>query len=159
MRKDTLIRQHDIKDCGAACLASVAAHYGLKMSLAKIRQLCHTDKKGTNVLGLIQALESMGFNAMGVKGNEDSLHDIPLPAIAHVMINGEIPHYLVIYKVSKNKIFVMDPTKAKIDEYPLEEFNQIWTNVLVLLEPNEYFEQRNDKFNIYSRFWNLVTPA
>ena len=60
MKKSTLIKQHDIRDCGAACLASVSAHYGLKMPIAKIRQLCHTDTRGTNVLGLVQGLEQMG---------------------------------------------------------------------------------------------------
>ena len=67
MKKETLIKQHDIKDCGAACLASVSAHYGLKIPIAKIRQICHTDKRGTNVLGMVQGLEALGFNAKGVK--------------------------------------------------------------------------------------------
>ena len=29
------IKQHDITDCGAACLASVAAHYRLQLPLAR----------------------------------------------------------------------------------------------------------------------------
>jgi ABC-type bacteriocin transporter len=158
MKKDILIRQHDIKDCGAACLASVAAHYGLKLPIAKIRQICHTDTKGTNVLGMVQGLEVMGFNAKGVRGNIDALYDIPLPAIAHVMINGEIPHFVVIYKINKTKIFVMDPAKGQIEEYLLADFAKIWAGVLVLLEPNEYFDQKDERVSLYSRFWNLVAP-
>ena len=38
MKKETQIKQHDIKDCGAACLASVSAHYGLKIPIAKIHK-------------------------------------------------------------------------------------------------------------------------
>ena len=49
MKKDIQIKQHDITDCGAACLASVAAHYGLRLPVARIRQYAFTDKKGTNV--------------------------------------------------------------------------------------------------------------
>ena len=49
------IKQHDITDCGAACLASIAAHYHLELPIARIRQYAGTDKKGTNVLGLIEA--------------------------------------------------------------------------------------------------------
>ena len=41
------IIKHDMRDCGAACLASVAGHYGLQLPIAKIRQLYHTDKRGT----------------------------------------------------------------------------------------------------------------
>jgi len=42
------IKQHDITDCGAACLASVAAWHKLKIPLSRIRQWAGTDKKGTN---------------------------------------------------------------------------------------------------------------
>jgi ABC-type bacteriocin transporter len=158
MKKSTLIKQHDIKDCGAACLASIGSHYGLDLPIAKIRQICHTDKRGTNVLGIVQGLENMGFNAKGVKGGVDALPDIPLPAIAHVIVQEQLHHFVVIYKVSKGKVQVMDPAFGKLKEYSIEEFSKIWTGVLVLLEPNEYFEQRNEKTNVYGRFWNLVQP-
>ena len=52
-RKGIKIKQHDITDCGAACLASICAHYGLQFPVARIRQYAFTDQKGTNVLGLI----------------------------------------------------------------------------------------------------------
>lgn len=158
MKKDIMIKQHDLKDCGAACLASVSAHYGLVMPIAKIRQLSHTDTRGTNVLGMVQGLEKMGFNAKGVKGGVDALSDIPLPAIAHVIINEQMHHYVVIFKVNKGKIEVMDPSFGKIEEYSIDDFSKIWTGVLILLEPNEYFEQKDEKTSIYKRFWNLVQP-
>lgn len=158
MKKDLLIKQHDLKDCGAACLASVSAHYGLKMPIAKIRQLSHTDTRGTNVLGMVQGLEKMGFNAKGVKGGADALPEIPLPAIAHVITKEQYHHYVVVYKVAKEKIEVMDPAFGKMEEYTIEEFLKIWTGVLILLEPNEYFEQKNEKTTVYRRFWNLVQP-
>ena len=158
MKKDTLIKQHDMRDCGAACLASVAAHYGRTMPIAKIRQICHTDKRGTNALGLVQGLEKLGFNAKGVKGNLEVLPQIPLPAIAHVVIKEQWHHYVVIYKVEREKVTVMDPAFGKLETYTLADFAKIWTGVLILLEPNEYFEQKNEKTSLYRRFWNLIQP-
>lgn len=158
MKKQIQIKQHDILDCGAACLASVAAHYGLSLPIAKIRQYCHTDTRGTNVLGMIQGLDAMGFNAKGVRGNMEALEQIPLPAIAHVVIKEQLQHYVVLYKVDKNRITVMDPAVGKMEKYTAEEFAKIWTGVLILLEPNEYFEQRNEKTSIYQRFWHLLKP-
>jgi ABC-type bacteriocin/lantibiotic exporter with double-glycine peptidase domain len=64
--KSVKVRQRDITDCGAASIASVAAHYKLKIPVARIRQLASTDKRGTNVLGLLEALEKLGFQAKGV---------------------------------------------------------------------------------------------
>lgn len=158
MKRGTLIKQHDIKDCGAACLASVGAYYGNKMPIAKIRQICHTDTRGTNVLGMIQGLEAMGFNAKGVKGGLDALADIPLPAIAHIVVKEQLHHFVVIYKVTKDKVMVMDPGYGKIEEYSIGDFAKEWTGVLILLEPNEYFEQKDERTSIYRRFWNLVKP-
>ncbi|WP_312081838.1 peptidase domain-containing ABC transporter [Empedobacter sp.] len=158
MKKGTLIKQHDYKDCGAACLASISAHYGRLVPIARVRQIAHTDTRGTNVLGMIQGLNELGFNAKGVKGDLEAISQIPLPSIAHIIVNGTMHHYVVIYKVHKGKISVMDPGPGKMVHYTLEEFSKIWTGVLILLEPNEYFEQRNDKTSIYARFWNLIQP-
>ena len=158
MKSSTLIKQHDMRDCGAACLASVAGHYGLQLPIAKIRQLCHTDKRGTNALGLIQGLEQMGFNAKGVKASSENLPQAPLPAIAHTIFKEQYQHYVVIYKVHKGKISVMNPAYGKIETYTTEEFAKIWTGVLILLEPNEYFEQRNEKTGLYQRFYQLIQP-
>ena len=150
--------QHDMRDCGAACLASVAGHYGLQLPIAKIRQLCHTDKRGTNALGLIQGLEQMGFNAKGVKASSENLPQAPLPAIAHTIFKEQFQHYVVIYKIHKGKISVMNPAYGKIETYTTEEFAKIWTGILILLEPNEYFEQRNEKTSLYQRFYQLIQP-
>jgi len=158
MKSSTLIKQHDMRDCGAACLASVAGHYGLQLPIAKIRQLCHTDKRGTNALGLIQGLEQMGFNAKGVKASSENLPQAPLPAIAHTIFKEQFQHYVVIYKIHKGKISVMNPAYGKIETYTTEEFAKIWTGVLILLEPNEYFEQRNEKTSLYQRFYQLIQP-
>ena len=136
----------------------MAGHYGLQLPIAKIRQLCHTDKRGTNALGLIQGLEQMGFNAKGVKASLENLPQAPLPAIAHTIFKEQFQHYVVIYKIHKGKISVMNPAYGKIETYTTEEFAKIWTGVLILLEPNEYFEQRNEKTSLYQRFYQLIQP-
>lgn len=152
------VKQQDMRDCGAACLASVAAYYQLKIPIARIRQLSHTDTRGTNVLGLIQGLNALGFYAKGVKGGMDALTAIPLPAIAHVEVKGNLQHYVVIYKVDRKYVTVMDPDLGRIEKYKVSDFEKIWSGALVLLEPNEYFEQRNEKTSVYKRFWNLLRP-
>ena len=154
----TKIKQHDIRDCGAACLASISAYYKLKIPIARIRQYANTDKRGTNVLGMIKGAEHLGFDAKGVRGGMDALPDIPLPAIAHVVVQEQLQHYVVIYKISKKKVTVMDPGDGRMHSYSLADFEKMWTGVLVLLQPNNTFEARNEKISLYSRFWNLVRP-
>lgn len=156
--KSTLIKQRDITDCGAACLASAAAHYRLHLPIAQIRQMAGTDKKGTNALGMVEAAEKMGFSAKGVKGGMDALPKVPLPAIAHVVVKEVLHHYVVIYRVSEKEVKVMDPAFGKIESHSLADFEKIWSGVLILLMPNEGFEQKNEKVSVSSRFWFLIKP-
>ena len=152
------IKQRDITDCGAACLASVAAYYNIGMSVAKIRQLACTDKEGTNVLGLIKAAETMGFTAKGVKGGKDSLTLIPLPAIAHTIYTvGEsrLHHYVVIYRVKKDYVSVMNPVDGKISKVKLTNFLEEWSGVLILLEPKPETTPHNEIIPIWKRFLSL----
>ena len=65
------IKQHDITDCGAACIATVSKQYGLSTSITKIREVAGTDKLGTNAYGMVKAAEQLGFTAKAVKGNRD----------------------------------------------------------------------------------------
>jgi len=152
------IKQHDITDCGAACLASVAAHYDLKLPIARIRQYASTDKKGTNVLGMIEAAEKLGFSAKGVKGEFESLFKIPTPTIAHVVVKEVLHHYVVIYEANDKHIVVMDPQDGKLHKIPHEEFKDQWTGVLVLIMPDEGFQAGDEKVSIISRLWFLLKP-
>ncbi len=152
------IKQHDIKDCGAACLASIGNYYNVNLPIARIRQYANTDKRDTNVLGIIEAAEKMGFTAKGVKGDIDAIPKIPLPAIAHIVVNKQLHHYVVIYKVSKKNIEVMDPGTGKMTTYTYEEFQKIWTGVLILFAKNDEFKAYNDKTSAIKRFWDLIQP-
>jgi ABC-type bacteriocin/lantibiotic exporter with double-glycine peptidase domain len=67
MKNKTCIKQRDITDCGAACLVSVAMHYQLELPVSRIRQYAGTDKRGTNVLGLIEAAERLGLSGKSCK--------------------------------------------------------------------------------------------
>jgi len=154
----TTIKQHDITDCGAACLASISAHCQLQIPIARIRQYAGTDKKGTNVLGLLEAAEKLGFEAKGVRGDFDSLFKIPMPAIAHIIVKEKLHHYVVIYEVTKTHIKIMDPSDGRMHKIKHEEFKEEWTGVLVLLMPKEEFVAGNEKVSVFKRFWFLLKP-
>ncbi len=152
------VKQRDISDCGAACLASVARFYNLDVPVTRIRQHAGTDKKGTNVAGMLEAAKHLGFEAKGVRGAFESLFQIQLPAIAHIIVNGQLQHYVVIYRINKQKISVMDPTVGKLIIKKLSEFKEEWTGVLVLLAPTDNFIPGIYKISPLRRFYNLIQP-
>ena len=152
------VKQHDIKDCGAACLASVGNHYGVQLPIARIRQFANTDKRGTNILGMIEAADKMGFTAKGVKGGVDALDKIPLPAVAHVIVKEQLQHFVVIYEATKSHITYMDPGEGNMIKAKIEDFEKIWTGVLVLFAQKDDFVTSNQKISNVSRFWQLIKP-
>ena len=165
MNKGIKIKQHDITDCGAACLASISAYYGLQLPIAKIRQMASTDRKGTNILGLIEAADKLGFEVKAAKSKLpdgtnkiEPLYKIPMPAIAHVIKNEKLLHFEVIYGVKKDKIQIMDPGTGDLEWCRIEDFNKEWTGGLVLLMPKEDFEKGDKKVPMLARFRFLLRP-
>lgn len=161
MKKNTKIQQHDITDCGAACLASISAHYGLLYPIARIRQYAYTDKKGTNVLGLVEAAEKLNFTAKGVKATLNAIKKrmIPLPAIAHINIKEKgWFHYVVIYKITDKHITVMDPAYGEFQSWTYEEFEEKWTGVIVIIEPKTEFVGGNLDQSLTKKFLSLLKP-
>ncbi len=152
------VKQRDITDCGAACLASVAAHHNSKLPIAKIRQWAGTDKKGTNAWGLIKAAEKMGFSGKGVKCNLEAFAEVPLPAIAHVVVKEVLQHYVVVYKVTDKFVEIMDPGDGQIHRKDPQKFEKEWSGILILLSPSEDFRPLNEKISTIARFRFLLKP-
>lgn len=152
------VKQRDITDCGAACLASVAAYHKLNLPVSKIRQWAGTDKKGTNAWGLIKAAEKMNMTAKSVRATPDALSEVPLPVIAHVIIKEKLQHYVVIYKVTPAYVEKMDPGTGKLEKQPIDDFRKEWTGVLILLSPSGDFTAGNEKVSNFKRFRFLLYP-
>lgn len=152
------VKQRDITDCGAACLASIASWYHFNHPVSRIRQLAGTDKMGTNVLGLVEACDKMGFLAKGVRGEWDSLFKIPKPAIGHLIVRNAITHYVVILKTTGKYIEVMDPMDGNIHKVSHDEFRKEWTGVLILIAPGDKFRAGNQKESLSARLWQLIKP-
>ena len=152
------IKQHDITDCGAACIATISRQYGLKTSISRIREIAGTDKSGTNIVGVVKAAEELGFSAKGVKGDKESFFsDFPLPAIAHIITKDGLQHYVVIHKITKEKIVLADPAIG-IVKLKHEDFFNIWTGVLVITVPKETFKKGKDTSGTFERFFSLILP-
>ncbi|MDO4702407.1 peptidase domain-containing ABC transporter [Tannerella sp.] len=158
MKRGIKVKQHDITDCGAACLASICAYHGLRFPVSRIRQYAFTDKKGTNVLGITQAAHKLGLSAKGVRALPEALDIVPKPAIAHVIVKEQLQHYVVVYKVTKTHVTYMDPGDGCMHQKTREEFNKEWTKVLVIMEPEESFRRGNEKKSIVSQFMALLMP-
>lgn len=132
--KIVTVKQRDLKDCGCCCLQSILKYYHGFVPLEKIRIDCCTDSGGTSAFNLIEAAKKYGFEGVGKRVSLSQLSKEHLPLIAHVMLESGYAHYVVIYKIKKDKITIMDPSKGKVI-LTLEEFKNIWTNIIIIFHP------------------------
>lgn len=163
------IKQYDITDCGAACLATICKQNGYKIGITKIREVAGTDKEGTNVYGVIKAAELLGFSAKGVKGNKEAFFsEFPLPCIAHMIVDGNLLHYVVIHKITKKQVIIADPGVGIVKLTPEEFWGEVheegkapkyqWSGVLILLVKNETFKKGDETKGLFGRFFHLLLP-
>lgn len=151
-------RQRDITDCGAACLRFIGAHYGRDVSVARWRQLAGTNQRGSTALGLVEAARQLGFTAKGVKGPADALLTVPLPAIAHCLIDQKLLHYVVLVEWTPKHARVMDPALGRVEKWSHEKFRAVWTGVLVLVAPGTDFQPGDSTVSPWRRLWALLAP-
>lgn len=163
------VKQHDITDCGAACLATICKQNDYKIGITRIREVAGTDKQGTNVYGIIKAAETLGFSAKGVKGDKEAFFsEFPLPCIAHVIMDGNLLHYVVIHKITKKQVVIADPGAGIVKLTPEEFFGDVhkegkppkyqWSGVLILLVKSESFQTGDETKGLFQRFIHLLLP-
>jgi ATP-binding cassette subfamily B protein len=143
-------KQPDAMDCGPSCLKMVAGFYKKSFSLETLRKRCFITKEGVSFLGLSEAADSLGFRTIGVKIPFTRLEEnVPLPCIVH----WRQKHFVVVYKIKNNKIFVADPAFG-LTSYSREEFIKNWSGTIVegqpvglvlIMEPTPLFFKNEDE--------------
>ncbi|MEX1268951.1 MAG: peptidase domain-containing ABC transporter [Balneolaceae bacterium] len=124
MKTFPLYRQYDAMDCGPSCLRMVSKHYGRPYTMDTLRQKSGINREGVSLLGISEAAEEIGFRTIGAKLTWEQLEEqAPLPCV----VWWNQVHFVVVYKIKKNKVYVADPAKGKI-RYTKEEFLQGWLN-------------------------------
>jgi ABC-type bacteriocin transporter len=154
-RRIISVKQRESNDCGVACLASIAAHYGLRLPLPKLHHLAGTGRTGTTVLGLIQAATSVGFVAKGVRASYPALVDLAKPLIAHVLMSGQ-QHFVAVYEATPNHVVYMDPQHGAVHRVTPEQFESSWQGVLIILAPGVGFTSRDETVSSITRIRGLA---
>lgn len=137
------VKQHDESDCGAACIASVARHYGKNIPIALIREESGTSRSGTTIKGIIDACRATGFSSEAYKDKDrdvDRLRKVNLPVILHTVNRREDLHFVVLYEMKRKKAVVMDPATGAMEKMGLDRLAKEWTGYLVTMSPDPQAE-------------------
>jgi len=136
IRRVEHVAQIDEMDCGAASLGMICRHFGRKVSLTRIRQLCHTSTDGTSLKAMCRAATELGLAARALKVSLRNLAHMPLPAIIH----WEGNHWMVLFDVNDKFVRVADPASG-IRRIPRKEFEMSWSGYAALFDYTTAFER------------------
>ena len=152
------VNQLESSDCAPACLATILKYYGITISISKLRELSGTDKRGTNILGIVSAAKKLGFAAKAVALDQEIFDmRIPLPAIIHINNEEVCSHFIVLYAVKEKYVIVADPDKGirRIDK---AVFLKQWSGNAVLLAPTEKVFGNKSDSGLIAKFLLLIKP-
>ena len=140
-------------DCGPTCMRMIAKFYGRNISLEKLRRLSETTREGSNLKSISDSAEKIGFRSLGIKVDFNKFKSkAPLPCIVHWRQN----HFVVVYKVTKQQVWVADPGHGLI-KLTVREFIDGWigtdatetttSGIALLLEPTPRLNKTEDDDN------------
>lgn len=116
--------QHDSMQCGVACLKMICEYYGRTYSFDFLNHYCFATTEGVSLLGISEAAGKLGLHTLAGRVVLKQLAEAPLPCILHWNQN----HFVVLYKVKKNRTFyIADPGKGLLT-YTQEEMEEHWVS-------------------------------
>ncbi|MCJ1993964.1 peptidase domain-containing ABC transporter [Lactococcus piscium] len=158
-KQHPVILQHDASDCAAAVMSSICRFYGEDYTLMKMREVLGTDIYGTTVSGLVTGATRLGFDAKAIKMKvEDVTQDYTLPAILHVRTVSGATHFIVVYQIKKDNLFVMDPAFG-YEKRTRADIEKIFTGVAILMIPKSKIEiAHQNKTSMWHLFKQIMMP-
>ncbi len=147
-KKFPFVEQLDSNDCGLACIRMISEWYGKKFSSSQLAGGGLLGRQGVSLQNLSKIAEHIGFRTLYLLSDFEKLAiSVPLPVIAHWNQN----HFVVVYRISKNRIYVADPAFG-CTSYSKDEFLKAWSaeegntgqGILLLMEPGPDFFSRSE---------------
>jgi ATP-binding cassette, subfamily B, bacterial len=131
------LRQMSTVECGACCLAMILNYYGRRISVSQVQEFCGVGRDGLSALAIAKAARQYGLRVRAVSVKKHDPRFIALPAIIH----WEFNHFMVVERWSSRHVDVVDPAVGR-RRLSLEEFEEGFTGILLMLEPGAQFERR-----------------
>ncbi|MDQ1922790.1 peptidase domain-containing ABC transporter [Massilia pseudoviolaceinigra] len=137
------ILQTESSECGLACLAMVASHFGSHMDLADLRRRFSISLKGASLAQLMRHAGSMHLASRPLRLALDELGALKCPCILHWNLN----HFVVLKKIKRSlrgatTVVILDPAVGE-RILTMAEVSEHFTGVALELLPTAEFEQKD----------------
>ena len=144
--KVPMIMPMEALECGAACLAMIAAYYDKWIPLEQVRSDCGVSRDGSNARNVLLAARNYGLEAHGYRFEPDSLKEEgEFPCIIHWNFN----HFVVCNGFKGDKVVLNDPARGVV-KVSMKEFDESFTGICMMFEPSEDFVPSGKRKSVLS---------
>ncbi|WP_243344392.1 peptidase domain-containing ABC transporter [Anaerococcus sp. AGMB09787] len=151
--KVPFIEQHQKTECGLCCVAMLASYYNHEVSIKELRNTIETGRDGTSFIQLVNLLKKMNFHVKAYK-IPNELENVKF-VIPKSIALWNSKHFVVIDKITKRNVYVIDPEIGRIS-YTYREFMEGFSEYLISVRKTDKVKKRHIKTN-YSFIKNIFT--
>ncbi|EGN74773.1 ABC-type bacteriocin/lantibiotic exporter [Idiomarina sp. A28L] len=147
-----MIYQSEAAECGLACMAIVANHYGHKIDLTTLRNRYSVSFKGANLQQLMLLANQLELVGRALKLDLRDLKKLKTPCILH----WEMNHFVVLKKIHRNSITILDPAVGERRVH-MRDVDKAFTGIALELSPTQEFKKIDERVQLgFTAFWTKV---
>ena len=150
-----MITQRDFKDCGVTCMEYIIKFYHGYIPIEKLREDTFTSQEGTTAFHIVETFKKYNFDSFGKKITFKDLNNQFLPAIVHIVLPNGLNHFVVLTKVKKEEVTLMDPMIGK-KVLSKDDFIALWDGIILLAIPEGKVPKIDKETNILASLIKIV---
>ncbi|MEV0970777.1 peptidase domain-containing ABC transporter [Microtetraspora glauca] len=144
--------QHNLVECGAACLAMILGAHGHHTSVRTLAVEMGVGRDGVSALTLVRTARARGLTTRAFSLPAAHVPEIHLPAVAH----WRARHFVVVERAAGKRITIVDPASGRL-RLTWEEFARDYSGVVLTFAPGPDFQrghlgERRSWWSRYIRF-------
>ena len=108
IRRYNYVLQQNQNDCSIACLETILMYFNIKPDREKLLKSINFKSCDYNAYDIVKMAKAYNVTCFGIKTKVSKIKSFPI--IAHVIVNKNYFHFIVIYKVDfkRKKIIIME---------------------------------------------------
>ena len=140
--------QYQTTECGVAALAMILAYHGRHVPMEDIRRVTGVSRDCLNAADMVRAGRHYGLECSAYSREPDDLRRMNFPFVAHL----NFIHFVVVEGMTADRVLVNDPACGR-SEIPLEQFNEIFTGIVITFRPGPGFVTGGRKDQLFGDLW------